>query len=71
MFGRGWIKKDFNKVTKEDLKEVVYCVEKKGRSLQKWDKEKPWCTETKKSFRICLKVFFKWLKGNDEPNQYP
>jgi len=56
-----WIKKDFNELTKEELKQVVARV----------NENKSWSPSTKKNFRLTLKVFYRWLEGVDEPRFYP
>ena len=50
--------KDFDKVTKRDIEEFIYRVERSDYS--------PW---TKHDYKVVLKRFYKWLKGNDE--EYP
>lgn len=58
----GWMKKPFEKLTKEDVQELVIKSEKTK-----------WSAKTKKNFRISLKVFYKWLEGEENfaPNEYP
>lgn len=62
MNARGWINKDFSELSKQDTQEVVINVE--GQS---------WSPKTKKNFRITLKVFYKWLEGEEKfgPYEYP
>ena len=50
--------KDFDKATKEDIKELVVKIESSDYS--------PW---TKQIFKVTLKRFYKWLKGGDR--EYP
>jgi integrase len=57
---RGWIAKDFNDLTKEDLKQVV---------LKANDTD--WTAATKKNFKLSIKIFYRWLEGIDEPRFYP
>ena len=54
-----WLKKDFDKVTKQDVERVV-------TTIQRRDDYSEW---TKKDFNVALKKFYKWLKGNGE--DYP
>lgn len=58
----GWIKKPFDKMTKEDIQDVATEVENKD-----------WSPKTRKNFRITLKVFYRWLEGEENfgPNEYP
>ncbi|GEM_PF-2485148 len=58
----GWVKKSYNKLTKEEVQELVIKVEKKD-----------WSPKTKKNFRLALKVFYRWLEGEENfaPNEYP
>ena len=68
---RGWTKKDFDELTKEDLKEIVAKVNE-GRHITKSGKlGKPWSPMTKKNFKLALKVFYRWLEDIDEPRFYP
>ena len=50
--------KDFDKVTKRDIEDFVYRVERSDYS--------PWI---KHDYKVVLKRFYKWLKGGDE--EYP
>jgi len=50
-----WLDKDFDQATKEDIEKLVLFIEKKGYSA--W---------TKHDYRVIIKRFYKWLKGNDE-----
>lgn len=50
-----WHKKPFDKATKESLMQIVSELE-----------NKPLAPATKHDFKVILKLFFKWLKGNDE-----
>lgn len=50
-----WYKRSFNDATKADLLELVGDLENKN-----------YAQNTKHDFKIMLKAFFKWLKGNDE-----
>jgi len=56
----GWIDKGFNRVTKED---VQYVIDKMM--------DKNWTTQTQKSFKCTLKIFWRFLKNVDEVGQYP
>ncbi|MFO7992506.1 MAG: hypothetical protein R6U61_09510 [Thermoplasmata archaeon] len=50
-----YLSKDFDKVTKEDLKKAVAKLEKKSYSV--W---------TKHTYKAIIKKFYKWLKFGDE-----
>ncbi len=50
-----WFKKPFDKATKNELIELVGEIENKD-----------YAENTKYDFKIVLKMFYKWLKGNDE-----
>ena len=50
-----WLKKPFRKATKDDLIALVGELEQKKYSEY-----------TKYDFRVILKMFYKWLEGNDE-----
>jgi integrase len=50
-----WLKKPFRKATKDDLITLVGDLERKSYSEY-----------TKYDFRVILKMFYKWLEGNDE-----
>lgn len=52
------LKKDFDKATKEDIEKLVYEIETSNYS--------PW---TKMDYRVIIKRFYRWLRGNDE--EYP
>ena len=54
-----WLKKDFDKATKQDIEKVV-------TAIQQRDDYSEW---TKKDFNVALKKFYKWFKGNNE--EYP
>jgi integrase len=56
----GWINKNFDKATKDDIEFVVNEMLKKG-----------WTNQTKKSFLCAMKVFWRFLKGNDGVREYP
>ena len=49
-----WLKKDLEKATKEDIEKIV-------TSIQQNSEYSEW---TKKDFKVTLKKFYKWLKGN-------
>jgi len=51
----GWLGKDFSEATKEDLIELVSSMDSKDYS-----------DYTVYDFKIVLKTFYKWLKGEDE-----
>jgi len=64
ILGRDYLKKDFDKATKEDLKNVVMKMDNREDCS-------PW---TKESFKVILKKFYKWLKFGDEykdKTEYP
>ncbi|MDD5417256.1 MAG: tyrosine-type recombinase/integrase [Candidatus Nanoarchaeia archaeon] len=46
------LKKEYNKLDKEDIKDIVLFIEKKDIS--------PW---TKQGYKVALKKFYKWLNG--------
>jgi len=50
-----WLKKPFDKATKDDLIELVGEIERTD-----------YAENTKYDFKIVLKMFYKWFKGNDE-----
>jgi len=50
-----WLNKDFSKATKTDLIRLVTEIDSKNYSEY-----------TRYDFKIVLKMFYKWLKGNDE-----
>jgi site-specific recombinase XerD/ribosomal protein S27AE len=50
--------KDFDKASKKDIEDLVYRIERSSYS--------PW---TKHDYKVALKKFYKWLKGNNE--EYP
>lgn len=50
-----WLAKPFDKATKEDLISMVGGLE-----------NKPYSENTRHDFKVVLKMFYKWLKGNDE-----
>ena len=52
------LNKDFMKASKEDIEQVVYEIE--SRDFSEW---------TKHDYRITIKKFYKWLKGDGE--EYP
>lgn len=62
MISKGWIKKDFGRLDKKDIQEVLNNVE-----------NEEWAAKTKKNFRLTLKVFYRWLEGEENfaPNEYP
>ena len=51
-----WLKKDFDKATKDDIEKVVVTIQKIN-DYSEW---------TKRDFNVTLKKFYKWLKGNGE-----
>lgn len=55
-----WIKKDFEKANKNDVKSVMRKVN-----------EMPYTEWTKKDYRVTLKKFYKWLRKIDEKGVYP
>ena len=52
------LRKDFREATKEDIVDLVRRIE--SRRISGW---------TKHDYRVALKKFYKWLKGNGE--EYP
>ncbi|MEM3027401.1 MAG: phage integrase N-terminal SAM-like domain-containing protein, partial [Candidatus Bathyarchaeia archaeon] len=52
------LNKPFEEATVDDVKDLVYRLERSGYS--------PW---TKHDYKVALKRFYKWLKGNNE--EYP
>lgn len=54
----GWLKKDFEVSTIEDLKTVVAEIEKS-----------PFTDWTKYDYKVCLKKFYKWLKNDKNPKE--
>jgi len=50
-----WLGKDFDKATKEDIERIVGYIA--TSNYQEW---------TKWSYRVIIKLFWKWLEGNDE-----
>jgi site-specific recombinase XerD/ribosomal protein L40E len=52
----GMLGKPFEEATVEDIKDLVYRVERSGYS--------PW---TKHDYKVALKKFYKWLKGGEYP----
>jgi integrase len=59
----GWIEKDFDKVSLEDMERVISALENdqiKART------GKVYSEETKVDFKRLLKKFYKWLLGNNE-----
>ncbi|MFN7991112.1 MAG: site-specific integrase [Candidatus Micrarchaeia archaeon] len=55
-FLAGWLNKPFGKATKEDLITLVGGLENNPKYAE----------YTRLDFKIVLKMFYKWLKGNDE-----
>lgn len=53
-----WLGKDFDKVTREDIERVVGYLATSG--FKEW---------TKWSYRVMIRMFWKWLEGNNE--EYP
>lgn len=51
-----WLKKDFERATKQDIEKVVISIQQRS-DYSEW---------TKKDFNVTLKKFYKWLKGKDE-----
>ena len=56
ILARDYLKKDFDKASKDDLKDIVIKIESV-------DDYSPW---TKHSYKVILKKFYKWLKFGDE-----
>jgi len=56
ILAKDYLKKDFNKATKEDLKNIVMEIDSREDCS-------PW---TKHSYKVILKKFYKWLKFGDE-----
>ncbi|QQG39676.1 MAG: site-specific integrase [Candidatus Aenigmatarchaeota archaeon] len=55
----GYLKKDFDKATKEDIKKVVETIQERPN----------WAKNTRRDHRVVLKRFYKWMKG--EGKLYP
>ncbi|MBI2557720.1 tyrosine-type recombinase/integrase, partial [Candidatus Woesearchaeota archaeon] len=51
-----WLKKDLERATKEDIEKIVISIQQ-NNEYSEW---------TKKDFKVTLKKFYKWLKGNGE-----
>ena len=62
MNAKRWINKDFNQLKKEDIENILANVENQN-----------WSAKTKKNFKLTLKVFHKWLEGEENfaPGEYP
>ncbi|MBI4162058.1 MAG: hypothetical protein HY513_00115, partial [Candidatus Aenigmarchaeota archaeon] len=58
----GWMSKPFEKMAKKEIEDIVIKID-----------EHKWASKTKKSFRVAIKVFYKWLEGEENfaPNEYP
>ncbi|VVC02802.1 Tyrosine recombinase XerA [Candidatus Burarchaeum australiense] len=54
----GWLGKGFSEAKKEDIIGLVAAIDSKG-----------YAETTRYDFKVVLKLFYKWLKGNDE--EYP
>lgn len=54
----GWLKKDFDSITVEDLKNIVAEIEKS--TFTDW---------TKHDYKVCLKKFYRWFKNDDNPKE--
>lgn len=52
------LNKDFDKVTKQDIINLVSIIERKE-----------WTDWTKHDYKVCIKKFYKWLKGKED--EYP
>ncbi|UCG95385.1 MAG: hypothetical protein JSV92_05115, partial [archaeon] len=50
-----WLKKDFDKADKPDIVKLIQKIEKE--EYTDW---------TKHDYKLVIKRFYKWLKGNDE-----
>ena len=61
ILARDYLKKDFKKATKQDLKEAILRVED-NEDYSAW---------TKQSYKAILKKFYKWLKFGDEYKTEP
>ncbi len=61
-----FLRKDFDKVRKNDMEDFIYELE--DDTLLKKDRT-PYSSETKKDIKVALKKFYKWLLGNNE--EYP
>lgn len=57
------IKKDFNKVTKEDIKMFILRLNDNKVKPVSDKNKKPFAEETKGDIKSALKTFFKWFKG--------
>jgi len=49
--------KDFDEADKDDIEELMAKIERHERCYSEW---------TKKDFRVCIKKFYKWLKGTGD-----
>ena len=56
ILAKDYVKKDFNKATKEDLKDIVMAID----SIENYS---PW---TKHSYKVIMKKFYRWLAYGDE-----
>ena len=56
----GWIKVDFDKAEKKNIEDIMRKINR--MEYTEW---------TKKDYRVALKKFYKWLKGNEEKGVYP
>ena len=56
-----WVNKDFDKLTREDLINLIE---------ENLTKRKDYSESTKRTFRIIIKRFFQWIKGNSK-GEYP
>jgi len=52
-----WLEKDFSNTNKDDIKKLVGEIEKSNYS--DWSKH---------DLKVCLKKFYRWIKGLDEGN---
>lgn len=57
----GWLKKDFDEVTEDDIRSLVTYLTK--------DQEQKYSKSTLHGYKVTLKRFYRWLEGDDE--EYP
>jgi integrase len=61
-----WLGKEFENVTKEDIRSLIGRIEKE--TFEKNGRDVPYQESTKRDFRITIKKFYKWLR---ETEDYP
>lgn len=63
-----WLGKDFEDVTKDDIKALVGNIEKKTFYVKRFGKERPYQESTKRDYKIAIRKFYKSIK---ETEDYP